>query len=295
MTDENTTATDAGAGRPALALARIELDGDVLWAVRRGTEYSPLGMSLAELLRLPADEARARVEGASGAGIRPARVLAPIDPQQEVWAAGVTYLRSRDGRIEEASDGTPYDRVYGAERPELFFKSTGVRVVGDGEPVGRRADSTWDVPESELGVVLSAAGEIFGYVPGNDSSSRSIEGENLLYLPQAKVFTAGCALGPEIVPAWAATPPFGIRLLIERDGAAVYDETTSTDQLARRLEDLADWLFRGLDFPDGAVLLTGTGLVPPGEFTLRDGDEVTVEIAGVGRLGNPVVTVGRAG
>jgi 2-dehydro-3-deoxy-D-arabinonate dehydratase len=295
MTDENTTATDAGAGRPALALARIELDGDVLWAVRRGTEYSPLGMSLAELLRLPADEARARVEAASGAGIRPARVLAPIDPQQEVWAAGVTYLRSRDGRIEEASDGTPYDRVYGAERPELFFKSTGVRVVGDGEPVGRRADSTWDVPESELGVVLSAAGEIFGYVPGNDSSSRSIEGENLLYLPQAKVFTAGCALGPEIVPAWAATPPFGIRLLIERDGAAVYDETTSTDQLARRLEDLADWLFRGLDFPDGAVLLTGTGLVPPGEFTLRDGDEVTVEIAGVGRLGNPVVTVGRAG
>ncbi|WP_344753592.1 fumarylacetoacetate hydrolase family protein [Gryllotalpicola koreensis] len=205
----------------------------------------------------------------------------------------MTYLRSRDGRIEEASDGGPYDRVYVAERPELFFKSTGVRVVGDGEPVGKRADSTWDVPESELGIVVNSAGEIFGYVPGNDSSSRSIEGENLLYLPQAKVFTAGCALGPEIVPAWAATPPFGIRLLIERDGAAVFDERTSTDQLARRLDDLADWLFRGLDFPDGVVVLTGTGVVPPAEFTLHDGDEVTIEIDGVGRLTNPVVTVGR--
>jgi 2-dehydro-3-deoxy-D-arabinonate dehydratase len=279
--------------RPDTALARVEVDGDVLWAVRRGDEYTPLGMSLAELLRLPAAEARERVEGAAGAGIRPARVLAPIDPQHEVWAAGVTYLRSRDGRIEEASDGTPYDKVYGAQRPELFFKSTGVRVVGDGEPVGKRADSTWDVPESELGIVVDAAGEIFGYVPGNDSSSRSIEGENLLYLPQAKVFTAGCALGPEIVPAWLATPPFDIRLLIERDGSTVYDEVTSTDQLARRLEDLADWLFRGLEFPDGVVVLTGTGLVPPSEFTLRDGDEVTIEIAGIGRLTNPVVTVGR--
>ena len=286
--------TDASPNRPELALARVELDGDVLWAVRRGDEYAPLGITLAELLRLPTAEARAAVEGAAGPGIRPSRILAPLDPQHEVWAAGVTYLRSRDGRIEEATDGTPYDRVYVAERPELFFKSTGVRVVGDGEPVGKRADSTWDVPESELGIVVDAAGEIFGYVPGNDSSSRSIEGENLLYLPQAKVFTAGCALGPEIVPAWAATPPFGIRLLIERDGVAVFDERTSTDQLARRLDDLADWLFRGLDFPDGVIVLTGTGVVPPGEFTLRDGDEVTIEIDGVGTLRNPVVTVGRA-
>ncbi|AYG04099.1 fumarylacetoacetate hydrolase family protein [Gryllotalpicola protaetiae] len=286
--------TDASQSRPELALARVELDGDVLWAVRRGDEYAPLGITLAELLRLPAAEARAAVEAAAGPGIRPSRILAPVDPQHEVWAAGVTYLRSRDGRIEEATDGTPYDRVYGAERPELFFKSTGVRVVGDGEPVGKRADSTWDVPESELGIVVDSAGEIFGYVPGNDSSSRSIEGENLLYLPQAKVFTAGCALGPEIVPAWAATPPFGIRLLIERDGVAVFDERTSTDQLARSLDDLAGWLFRGLDFPDGVIVLTGTGVVPPAEFTLHDGDEVTIEIEGVGTLRNPVVTVGRA-
>lgn len=286
-------ATDASPNRPELALARLELDGDVLWAVRRADEYVALGMTLSELLRLPAAEARSAVEAAAGPDIRPSRILAPVDPSHEVWAAGVTYLRSRDGRIEEASDGGPYDRVYVAERPELFFKSTGVRVVGDGEPVGKRADSTWDVPESELGIVVNSAGEIFGYVPGNDSSSRSIEGENLLYLPQAKVFTAGCALGPEIVPAWAATPPFGIRLLIERDGVAVFDERTSTDQLARRLDDLAGWLFRGLDFPDGVVVLTGTGIVPAAEFTLHDGDEVTVEIDGVGTLKNPVVTVGR--
>lgn len=285
--------TDARAERPSLALARIEVDGDVLWAVRRGEEYSPLGMNLAELLRLPGAEARAIVERAIGGGLQPSRVLAPIDPQHEVWAAGVTYLRSRDGRIEEASDGTPYDNVYVAERPELFFKSTGVRVVADGEPVGKRADSTWDVPESELGLVLSSSGELFGFVPGNDASSRSIEGENLLYLPQAKVYTAGCALGPEIVPAWAATPPFGICLTIVRDGAAVFDATTSTSQMARTLDDLADWLFRALDFPDGVVLLTGTGIVPPGEFTLADGDEVTVSIEGVGRLVNQVVTVGR--
>jgi 2-dehydro-3-deoxy-D-arabinonate dehydratase len=288
-------ATDASAERPSLAVARIEVDGDVLWAVRRGEEYAPLGMNLAELLHLPAAEARAVVERASGSVLQPSRVLAPVDAQHEVWAAGVTYLRSRDGRIEEATDGTPYDKVYVAERPELFFKSTGVRVVADGEPVGKRADSTWDVPESELGLVLSSTGELFGFVPGNDASSRSIEGENLLYLPQAKVYTAGCALGPEIVPAWAATPPFGIRLSIVRDGATVFDDSTSTEQMARTFDDLVDWLFRGLDFPDGVVLLTGTGLVPPGEFTLADGDEVTISIEGVGRLTNPVVTVGRAG
>ncbi|HEY0247061.1 MAG TPA: fumarylacetoacetate hydrolase family protein [Gryllotalpicola sp.] len=325
MTDENTsTGPDAAAGRSPLALTRVEVDGDAIWAVRRGEEYAPLGMSLSELLRLPGAEARSAVEAAGrvegdtteaapsvaetpAARVRPAlapahegplgsrpRVLAPIDPQQEVWAAGVTYLRSRDGRIEEASDGTPYDRVYAAERPELFFKSTGARVVGPGQAVGRRADSTWDVPESELGIVLDSAGGLFGYVPGNDSSSRSIEGENLLYLPQAKVFTAACALGPEIVPAWVAAPPFGIRLTIARDGATVFDAATSTSAMARGLDEIADWLFRGLDFPDGVIVLTGTGVVPEADFTLRDGDEVTVDVAGVGRLVNPVATVGRS-
>jgi 2-dehydro-3-deoxy-D-arabinonate dehydratase len=284
-----------GGTAPHTALARVESEGRAVWTVRRGDEYSPLGMTLSELLRVPADEARQRVEQATGAGIRPDRLLAPIDPQQEVWAAGVTYARSREGRIEEATDGTPYDRVYSADRPELFFKSTGARVVGPGGAVGVRADSAWNVPEPELGLVLDAAGRVFGYVAGDDASSRSIEGENLLYLPQAKVYTAACGLGPEIVPVWEIEPPFAIGLEIHRDGAVAFRGSTSTERMARGLDDLADWLFRGLDFPDGVFLLTGTGVVPDADFTLLPGDEVVVDIAGVGRLVNGVTRVGRAG
>ncbi|WP_346769241.1 fumarylacetoacetate hydrolase family protein [Planctomonas sp. JC2975] len=283
--------------RAPLGLARVRFDGEVLWAVRSGDVYSPLGAALAELLRLPRDEARGLIEkarvDAATTGIRVDAVLAPVDPEHEVWAAGVTYLRSRDGRIEEATDGSPYDRVYVAKRPELFFKATGRRVVGPGEPVGVRADSGWDVPEPELGVVLDAAGDVFGFVPGNDVSSRSIEGENLLYLPQAKVYTASCALGPEIVPAWLAAPPFGIALTIEREGVTVFEGTTSTETMARTLPDLADWLFRGLDFPDGTVVLTGTGIVPGADFTLMPGDVVRIGIDGIGTLANPVIKVGR--
>jgi len=278
--------------QPETALVRVEAAGRTLWAVRRGDAYFSLGMSLSELLRLSAADARDAVERAAGDEITPSRVLAPIDPQQEVWAAGVTYLRSRDGRIEEASDGTPYDRVYDAERPELFFKSTGARVVGPGGDVGVRADSPWNVPEPELGLVLDARGELFGYVPGNDASSRSIEGENLLYLPQAKVYTAACALGPEIVPAWAAQTPFAIGLEIRRGGELEFSGSSSTDQIARGLDDLADWLFRGLDFPDGVILLTGTGIVPEADFTLTPGDDVAIDIQGVGRLVNGVRLVG---
>lgn len=285
-----------------LALARVASGDDILWVVRSGDDFAPLGMTLSELLRLPREQARAAVEAAGGSvtggsaagtGIHVDRVLAPIDDAQEVWAAGVTYLRSRDGRIEEATDGSPYDRVYVAERPELFFKATGRRVVASGDPVGVRADSTWDAPEPELGVVLDATGEVFGFVPGNDASSRSIEGENLLYLPQAKVYTASCALGPEIVPAWLAVPPFDISLTITRGGETVFEGTTSTDAMARTLPDLADWLFRGLDFPDGTIVLTGTGIVPGADFTLSPGDEVTIDVAGVGTLTNPVISVGR--
>lgn len=287
MSTENTATA-----RPHTAIARVEAGGEIVWAVRRGEEYSPLGLTLTELLRLPAPDARSAVERASGGGIVPARVLAPVDPQQEVWAAGVTYLRSRDGRIEEASDGTPYDKVYAAERPELFFKATGARVIGPGGNVGVRADSPWNVPEPELGLVLDAHGGLFGYVPGDDASSRSIEGENLLYLPQAKVYTAACGLGPEIVPSWEVAAPFAIGLEISRGGETVFSGSASTDQMARTLDDLADWLFRGLDFPDGVILLTGTGVVPDADFTLLPGDEVAVDIAGVGRLVNGVSLVG---
>ncbi|WP_345763105.1 fumarylacetoacetate hydrolase family protein [Diaminobutyricibacter sp. McL0608] len=287
------TTTHNTSVRPEVALARVEANGRTQWAVRRGDEYSPLGMTLSELLRLPPADARRTVEEATGGGLRPATVLSPVDPGQEVWAAGVTYLRSRDGRIEESTDGTPYDRVYEAERPELFFKSTGARVIGPGGQVGVRADSAWNVPEPELGIVLDSGGGLFGYVPGNDVSSRSIEGENLLYLPQAKVYTAACALGPEVVPAWLARAPFAISLEVRRDGELRFGGTASTEQLARRLDDLANWLYSCLDFPDGVIMLTGTGIVPEADFTLLAGDEVAVDIAGVGRLENGVDLVGR--
>lgn len=288
--------TDITARAP-IGLARVRSGDDVLWTVRNGDVYAPLGATLAELLRLPRDEARGVVEKARvdavGAGIHVDDVLAPVDPEHEGWAAGVTYLRSRDGRIEEATDGSPYDRVYVAKRPELFFKATGRRVVGPGEPVGVRVDSGWDVPEPELGLVIDAGGDIFGFVAGDDASSRSIEGENLLYLPQAKVYTASCALGPEIVPAWLAAPPFDIAMSIAREGAIVFEGSTTTDAMARTLPDLADWLFRGLDFPDGVFLLTGTGVVPGADFTLTAGDVVTIAVDDIGTLTNPVIAVGR--
>ncbi len=287
------------AGRSETALARVELGGETLWTVRNGDRYSRLGLTLAGLLGLPHDEARrvvdAAADGQDAAAVIPDRILAPIDPQQEVWAAGVTYLRSRDGRIEEATDGSPYDRVYAAERPELFFKSLGWRTVGPGDSIGVRSDSPWNAPEPELGLVLDCGGTLFGYVTGNDASSRSIEGENLLYLPQAKIYTASCALGPEIVPAWSAEAPFEVALEIERDGRRVFAGSTSTDRMARSFGDLADWLFRGLRFPDGVIVLTGTGIVPDADFTLLPGDRVVVDIVGIGRLENDVALVGGAG
>ncbi|MFC0527446.1 fumarylacetoacetate hydrolase family protein [Phytohabitans kaempferiae] len=266
------------------------------WAVRREAGLFALGTTLADLLALPLAEARAAYEAGDGA-LLDAPPLAPVDAQ-EVWAAGVTYQRSREGRREEsepAGHADLYDRVYTADRPELFFKATAARVIGDGEPVGIRADSGWDVPEAELGLVVNAAGELFGYTVGNDMSSRSIEGENPLYLPQAKVYARSCALGPAIVPAWEAGPgPFPVSVRVERGGATAWAATTSTDRLARTPEDLVSWLTRALDFPAGVVLLTGTGVVPDRSFTLRDGDVVTIDVAGVGTLRNPVVVVGRA-
>ncbi len=271
------------------------------WVVRRTRDGaavdSPLPVPLAELLARPLAEARAVVEGASTGGDgTPADGVRPLPPvdRQEVWAAGVTYKRSRDGRAEESSHATMYDLVYEADRPEVFFKATPERVVPDGEPVGIRTDSGWDVPEAEVGLVISSGRELFGYVAGNDMSSRSIEGENPLYLPQAKVYTRSCSLSAGIVPAWElGDGPLTVSIRIERAGETVFEGTTSTDQMKRTFPELIDWLTRGLDFPSGVVLLTGTGLVPDSSFTLAEGDVVTVDVAGVGTLTNPVVVVGR--
>ncbi len=216
--------------------------------------------------------------------------LKPVD-EQEVWAAGVTYLRSRAARERESLSSDLYSRVYEAARPELFFKATPGRTVGPGEPVRVRADSSWTVPEPELALVLNPRLEIVGFTAGNDMSARDIEGENALYLPQAKVYRQCCALGPAIRLAGTGIDPtaLAIRLQIERAGETVFEGATRTDQMVRSLADLVSYLGRENEFPQGVVLLTGTGIVPPDEFTLRDGDVVIVEIEGIGVLRNPVV------
>lgn len=264
-------------------------DGRVVVHREDGHRLVPVS-SMAELLRLRSSELRALLEG-DLAPAEPGTAAAPIDGRTEVWASGVTYLRSRTARMGESADPDIYDRVYAAERPELFFKSAAWRVVTDGEPVAIREDSGWDVPEPELAVVANRYGEIVGYGVCNDLSSRSLEGENPLYLPQAKVFAGACALGPVIRPAWEVdATALEIRLRIERDGAAVVDESVSTGSIARPLTDLVDYLFRAENFPDGAWLSTGTGIVPPDEFTLRVGDRVTIEVQDVGSLSNPVTS-----
>lgn len=222
-----------------------------------------------------------------------ARVLAPLQTQ-EVWASGVTYQRSRDARMSESDAPDFYDRVYQAERPELFFKATAERVRGPGEPIGIRADSAWDVPEPELAVVADAAGRIVAATIGDDVSSRSIEGENPLYLPQAKSYTGSCALGPCLVPVEGAGTVAALEISVEisRDGTRLYADSVSTRQMKRTPAELVDWLFRGLDFPLGVVLLTGTALVPGDDVSLQPGDIVTIRIEGLGVLTNVVERVG---
>jgi 2-dehydro-3-deoxy-D-arabinonate dehydratase len=219
--------------------------------------------------------------------------LPPID-RQDVWAAGVTYERSRAARQEEAQDGGDvYARVYTAPRPEIFFKAQGHWVVGPHAAVGIRRDATWNVPEPELALVANGALEIVGYTIGNDMSSRDIEGENPLYLPQAKIYTHSCALGPRLVLGEFAEnwPAVGIRIGIVRDGAEVFAGSTNTGLIRRRPAELVEYLGRCLSFPHGAVLLTGTGVVPPESFTLAAGDRITITIDGAGELTNHVVIV----
>ncbi len=223
--------------------------------------------------------------------LSPADLLAPI-VGQEVWAAGVTYYRSRSARMEESADaggGDFYDRVYSAERPELFYKAAAHRVAGHRREVCIRADSQWNVPEPELTACISAAGGIFGYTIGNDMSSRDIEGENPLYLPQAKVYDGCCALGPCILLSDDPLPESTeISLQIRRGGAEVFAGSTQLSQMKRKAPELAGYLFRQNSFPAGCFLLTGTGVVPPSDFTLRAGDEIRITIEPIGTLQNKV-------
>jgi 2-dehydro-3-deoxy-D-arabinonate dehydratase len=218
-------------------------------------------------------------------------ILAPV-VSQEVWAAGVTYYRSRSARIEEsksAGGGDFYDRVYAAQRPELFFKATGPRVIGHGGAVRVRSDANWSVPEPELTLVINAVGEIVGYTIGNDMSSRDIEGENPLYLPQAKVYDGSCALGPcVLVSGRPLSKTTGIQLEIMRSGESVFTGSTTLAELKRDPKELVEYLFRDNSFPKGAFLMTGTGVVPPDGFSLRSGDVIRIGIDGIGRLENHV-------
>jgi 2-dehydro-3-deoxy-D-arabinonate dehydratase len=219
------------------------------------------------------------------------RLLPPIE-RQEVWAAGVTYFRSRTARMEEAkvpAGSQFYDRVYNAERPELFFKAAAWRVVAPGQAVRIRRDATWNVPEPELAFLISPAGKIIGYSAGNDMSSRDIEGENPLYLPQAKIYDGSCAIGPAIVVADEPPgPSTEIALEIRRRSQPVFSGSTTLAAMKREPAGLVAYLYRETSFPDGCVLLTGTGIVPPDDFTLERGDEIAITIESVGTLRNVV-------
>lgn len=265
------------------------------WVVEQEGRINPVEGSLDELLAR--DDLYAYLEsllkaGATGAGeLRREELLAPIG-NQEVWAAGVTYLRSRAARMAESKDaggGDFYDRVYSAERPELFFKCQPQKVVGPGAAVGLRSDAIWSVPEPELTVVINRSGDIVGYTIGNDMSSRDIEGQNPLYLPQAKIYNRSCALGPGILLRTDELPQTTrISIAIERGGQAAFAGETTLAQMKRKPQELVHYLYRDQTFPHGAFLLTGTGIVPPDSFTLERRDVIRISIDGVGTLENPV-------
>jgi 2-dehydro-3-deoxy-D-arabinonate dehydratase len=268
-------------------LRRVLVDGAAVLVFARGAELHALDRSLAQLLAAGRDEVHQavdralRTEPVSAA----AELLAPVD-EQEVWASGVTYRRSATARVEESSVGDVYEMVYEAQRPELFLKATPSRVPRPGAPLRIRADSGWDVPEPELALVLDADGEVVGYLVADDVSSRTIEGANPLYLPQAKIYDDSLGLSGTIVLARDAgdVTAAAIEVRIERDGASVFEGATSVSEMKRSLAELAAALFTELSHPSGAVLLTGTGVVPPDELTLEHGDRVRIAIDGVGVL-----------
>jgi 2-dehydro-3-deoxy-D-arabinonate dehydratase len=265
---------------------------------RRTIHAVPGVGGMADLLHLPMEQIRAQVGQATGSAPTAARdevaPLPPVDRDTEVWASGVTYERSRRARGEESGNADIYDRVHTAERPELFFKATAWRVVTEGEPVAIRSDSLLNVPEPELALVVNALGEIVGYCVCDDVSSRAIEGENALYLPQAKVYAGSCSLSPLVRPAWQLADPLAgeVTMTIRRSEETVFAGRVPLRSLRRDPADLVDHLFRSQPFPDGAVLATGTGIVPDMDFTLAENDVIDIGISGVGTLTNHVV-VGR--
>ncbi len=286
-------------GQP-MKIAKFRLhDGNPGVGVVRDDVIIPLNMSgnqyqtLTDILEAdaPHEVVDLLVQGHSSLPLRSVLLEAPID-RQEVWAAGVTYKRSRSARMEESAAAADcYDRVYASPRPEIFFKASPHRVSGHGQPLRIRYDAKWNVPEPELTLVLNSHLRIVGYTVGNDMSSRDIEGENPLYLPQAKVYNQCCGLGPWIALEPAAPPAheMGIHMQIVRGGKPVFQGATTVANMARSLTDLVEWLGRDNSFPHGAFLLTGTGVVPDKDFTLHPGDIVGIKIDHVGVLENPIV------
>ena len=260
-----------------MLLTRYQTSSGPRWAA--DGRFLPRALVLDSLLDVPADRLRDVIRALTTDEPAEGPLLPPIEPGQEVWASGVTYLRSRDARKAESATGDIYEKVYVAERPELFMKSAGWRVVGPADPIRVRRDSRWNVPEPELTLVINARGEIVGYCAGNDVSSRDIEGENPLYLPQAKVYNGSCALGPGIALASPAElRDLPIRLKITRGGQVAFEGETRTSRMKRSFEELAAYLYRELDFPRGAFLMTGTGIVPQDSFSLGQGDGVRIEV-----------------
>lgn len=260
-------------------LTRHQTTAGPRWAL--DGHFLPRGISLSTLLALPrqtcVDLLQALTPGPSAGG----ELLSPVDGGQEVWGSGVTYLRSRAARMAESTQADVYSKVYDAERPEIFFKQLGWRVVGHGQNVRIRKDTTWNVPEPELTLVINAFQEIVGYTVGNDMSSRDIEGENPLYLPQAKTYTGSCGLGPGIeVMTAEEMRALTVQLSIQRGGAEVFAGDTAIDQMKRTLPDLVAYLCREIEFPHGVLLMTGTGIVPGDDFTLHSGDVVRITIGG---------------
>ena len=248
------------------------------WAV--DGNFLPPSLNLSSLLEMSREEMNQILKTLSNAESASGKEEAPIDPYQEVWAAGVTYLRSRDARKEESAVADMYQKIYEAERPEIFSKSIGWRVSGNGAPIRIRKDSKWNVPEPELVLVINRHNEIVGYCAGNDVSSRDIEGENPLYLPQAKIYNGSCALGHGILLCDPETiKDIPIRLQIQRANKTVFDDEANTATMKRKFPELADFLTRELDFPQGVFLMTGTCLVP-GDFTLQPDDVVAIQVGG---------------